>query len=54
MAYYSDFLSVVLVVRNQSCEMNTILADTTKVISSLVSDYELIILDNASEDLFGV
>lgn len=44
------FLSVVLVVRNQSKELHSILSDTTAVIGSLVSDYELIIVDNASED----
>jgi len=44
------FLSVVVVVRNQSKELHSILSDTTSAIAFLVSDYELIIVDNASED----
>lgn len=48
--YFSVFLSVVLVVRNQSNLLHSILIDTTAAIGHLVSDYELIIVDNASED----
>jgi len=44
------FLSVVLVVRNQSNELHSILSDSAAVISALVSDYELIVIDNASDD----
>ncbi len=44
------FLSVVFIVRNQSDTIESILSDATTVISNLVSDYELIIVDNASED----
>jgi polyisoprenyl-phosphate glycosyltransferase len=43
-------LSVVFVVRNQSSELEDALVDATAVIAPLVSDYELIIVDNASED----
>lgn len=44
------FLSVVLVVRNQSNELHSILTDIASAIGTLVSDYELIIVDNASDD----
>lgn len=50
MVHFPIFLSVVLVIRNRSCELHSILNDTTTAIGSLVSDYELIIVDNASED----
>ena len=44
------FLSVVFVVRDQSENIEKILSDATTGISPLVSDYELIIVDNASND----
>lgn len=50
MVFYPVFLSVVFVVRNQSAHIEAILEDTATRISSCVSDYELIIVDNASED----
>lgn len=50
MTYFPIFLSVVLVVRNQSKELHSVLSDSAAVISTLVSDYELIIVDNASDD----
>jgi len=50
MAHFRIFLSVVLVVRNQSGNLEEILTDATKSVSSLVNDYELIVIDNASED----
>jgi len=50
MAYFPVFLSVVFVVRNQTVLIEQILSDTAAGISSLVSDYELIIVDNASDD----
>ncbi len=50
MAFSPVFLSVVFVVRNQSVHIEKILLDATACISSLVSDYELIIVDNASDD----
>ncbi len=48
--YFPIFLSVALVVRNQTEELDSILTDAAATISTLVSDYELIVVDNASED----
>lgn len=50
MAFFPAFISVVFVVRNQSNQIEKILSDAAAGISSLVSDYELIIVDNASDD----
>lgn len=50
MAFYPVFLSVAFVVRNQSERVEKILSEAAACISSLVSDYELIIVDNASDD----
>ncbi len=50
MAFYPIFLSVVFVVRNQSGAIEAILSDAAAHISSLVADYEFIIIDNASSD----
>ena len=50
MTLFPVFLSVVFVVRNQSEHIETIISDAASVISSLFSDYELIIVDNASDD----
>lgn len=50
MNYFPIFLSVVVVVRNQSKELNSILTDLTDGVKLLVSDYELIVVDNSSED----
>ncbi len=50
MAFSPVFLSVVFVVRNQAENIEKILADAASVIAPLVSDYELIVVDNASED----
>jgi len=44
------FLSVVLVVRNQSHHLEKFISETQSCIGKLVSDYELIIVDNASDD----
>ena len=44
------FLSVVFVVRNQADYIEELLSDVTLNIANLVSDYELIIVDNASND----
>lgn len=46
----TNFLSIVLVVRNQSGLIEQTLRYFTRLISTLVSDYELIIIDNASDD----
>ncbi|CAB3673352.1 Undecaprenyl-phosphate 4-deoxy-4-formamido-L-arabinose transferase [Achromobacter deleyi] len=50
MAFYPVFLSVVFVVRNQEAQLEGILRRAHTSISSYVSDYELIIVDNASND----
>lgn len=50
MDFFPCFLSVVFVVRNQSEAIEEILSNAASVISKIVSDYELIIVDNASED----
>ncbi len=50
MNFYPVFLSVVLVVRNQSEYIQKILSEATAITSSLASDYELIVVDNASDD----
>lgn len=50
MPFYPVFLSVVFVVRNQSGRLGEILENAASGIRTLVSDYELIIVDNASDD----
>ncbi|WP_277588021.1 glycosyltransferase [Pseudomonas chlororaphis] len=50
MEFFPCFLSVVFVVRNQSKCIKKTLSDATEIISKIVSDYELIIVDNASDD----
>jgi len=50
MIFYPVFLSVVLVVRNQSAQLEKTLKDAEAGLAELVSDYELIIVDNASND----
>jgi len=50
MAFFPCFLSVVFVVRNQSEQIEKILSDAASIIAATVSDYELIVVDNASED----
>jgi hypothetical protein len=50
MAFFPVFLSIVYVVRNQSDTIEELLQLATKCISPMVSDYELIIVDNASTD----
>ncbi|MCC9000848.1 MAG: glycosyltransferase, partial [Candidatus Contendobacter sp.] len=50
MTYFPVFLSVVLVVRNQSDELHSIIEQMTTTVTPLVSDYELIVVDNASDD----
>lgn len=44
------FLSVVYVIRNQVQLLDAVIQATTAVLSSLASDYEIIIIDNASND----
>lgn len=50
MVFFPVFLSVVFVVRNQSETLEKILTNAASIIASTVSDYELIIVDNSSED----
>lgn len=50
MPCYPVFLSVVLVVRNQAAQLEQILSDADQRLAALASDYELIIVDNASAD----
>ncbi|MDB5988710.1 MAG: glycosyl transferase [Herbaspirillum sp.] len=50
MAFFPVFLSVVFVVRNQADKIEKILSDAAIDISCLVSDYEFIVVDNASSD----
>lgn len=44
------FLSVVFVLRNQAASLESLLRDAGETLSGLASDYELIVIDNASED----
>src|SRR3954468_5652831 len=50
MPFYPVFLSVVFMVRNQATHLESILRSASAQIASTVSDYELIIVDNASDD----
>ncbi|SEJ41935.1 glycosyltransferase [Achromobacter sp. NFACC18-2] len=50
MAYFPIFISVVFVVRNQSKFIEKILTDAESCVAPLVSDYEIIVVDNASSD----
>lgn len=50
MIVYPVFLSVVYVVHNLEHDLENIIESTTRKLSSFVSDYELIIVDNASND----
>ena len=48
--FFPVFLSIVFVVRNQSAHTERILSVAASCIETLVSDYEIIIVDNASDD----
>lgn len=50
MRFFPVFLSVVLVVRDQGARIEDILASAVRSVSPLVSDYEIIVVDNASGD----
>ncbi len=50
MTFFPCFLSVVFVIRNRSDEVEQLLCEAASVIASIVSDYELIVVDNASND----
>lgn len=47
MAFFPVFLSIVFVVRNQSTHTEKILSDAASCIASLISDYKIIIVENA-------
>lgn len=47
---YPVFLSVVYVVRNRAGHLEDILETTVSQLGALVADYELIVVDNASDD----
>lgn len=48
--FFPVFLSAVILVRNQSGQIKSLLTEISARISSIVSDYEIIIIDNASDD----
>lgn len=48
--HFPAFLSVVLVVRNQSARLEPLLTEAIARIEPIVSDFELIVVDNASDD----
>lgn len=48
--FYPIFLSLICVVRNQSAQLEQMVSDISENLIGLVSDYELIIVDNASDD----
>lgn len=50
MAFFPVFLSVVYVVRNQGHQLESIIQSASEKLSLLVTDYELIVVDNASDD----
>lgn len=50
MAFFPIFLSVVYVVRNQGSDLEAILNRATARLNALAADYELIVVDNASDD----
>lgn len=50
MTPFQIFLSLILVVRNQAGDLKALLTGINDFVSGLVSDYELVIVDNASED----
>jgi Glycosyl transferase family 2 len=50
MAQHPVFLSVVVAVRNRAAELRRILSGVDAVVSSLASDYEVVVVDNASDD----
>jgi len=50
MQAFPIFLSAVVVVQNQANMLEKLLSELTETIAGLVSDYELIIIDNSSDD----
>ena len=50
MTFFPVFLSAIYVVRNQAEQLEKIVQSATELLAPLVSDYEIIIVDNASND----
>ena len=50
MNFFNIFLSVVVVLRNKSESCESILSDISSTVRALVSDYEIVVIDNASND----
>lgn len=50
MESFPVFLSVICVLRNQSDELERTVSDLASAVAPIVSDYEIIIVDNASND----
>lgn len=50
MSFFPVFVSIVVRVKNNAAELADMLSSTTNIISKLVSDYEIIVVDNASTD----
>ena len=50
MTPFPIFLSVVVVFRDRAAELDALLAELSATLTSLVSDHELIVVDNASDD----
>jgi len=48
--FFPIFLSIVFVARNESTHIEKILSEIVSCIDALVADYEIIIVDNASDD----
>jgi len=48
--FYTLFASVVIVLRNQQEKIDSILSYVSQVLSKIASDYEIILIDNASSD----
>lgn len=50
MVFFPVFLSIIFVMRNHSTHIEKILSDAVSCIAPQVSDYEIIVVDNASDD----
>ncbi len=50
MAFFPIFLSIVVVTRNRCATLESTLQEVSETAAPLVSDFELIVVDNASED----
>ncbi len=50
MTTYPVFISIALIVRNQAVYLEHLISDVMTAIEPYVTDYEIIIIDNASED----